>query len=305
MVRKNPNVCIVIVNYNNTKDTIECLESVKEINYPQFEVVLVDNCSTKKENLDEYMDNQRFKLLQLEDNVGFAGGNNAGIKFALDNFNDLDYFLLLNNDTTVEPDFLTYLVEEIESDDKIGACCSHINYHDRPEETWYSGGGIKWLIGTPFHRTKKRKNLKSTDEDFLTGCVFLFPSQIINDVGYLTEDYFLYFEDVAYSLEIKKAGYKLRYVPKSLVYHKVQATTGYRSPLSNYYGTRNNLLFMSRYAKKPIYAFFLFYFCTKNIIKYFLYLLKGKEFKGIRVAILDAFNDFFKRDSGKRVQRVR
>lgn len=304
-MKVTPKVCIIIVNYNNAKDTVECLESLKRIKYTSFEVVVVDNCSTEIDNLNEYMVQERFKLLQLEENVGFAGGNNEGIKFALKEFNDMDYFLLLNNDTTVEGDFLSYLVEECESDHTIGACCSHINYYDRPLETWYSGGGIKWLIGTPFHRTQNRKSLKATNENFLTGCVFLFPKRIIDEVGYLAEDYFLYFEDVAYSLEIKKAGYKLRYVPRSLVYHKVQATTGYRSPLSNYYGTRNNLLFMSRYAKKHVYAFFLIYFFVKNITKYALYLTKGKEFKGIRIAIIAAFNDFYKKDIGKRVERVR
>lgn len=299
-----PTVSIIIVNYNNAKDTIGCLESLKKMTYPNYEVVVVDNCSTEVKELTNYMANQRFKLLQLNENIGFAGGNNAGIRFSQEKFKELDYVLLLNNDTIVESDFLQPLVNECEKDSEVGACCSHINYYDRPDDTWYSGGGIRWIIGTPFHRTEKRKMIQARDEDFLTGCVLLVPIHIIQSAGYLPEDYFLYFEDVAYSLELKKAGYRLRYVPGSLVYHKVQATTGYRSPLSNYYGTRNNLLFMSRYAKRHVYFCFLLYFLMKNIVKYTVYYIKGREFIGIRKAIIQAFQDFFRREVGRRVQRT-
>ncbi|WP_270180236.1 glycosyltransferase family 2 protein [Alkalihalobacillus sp. CinArs1] len=303
-MKRTPSVCIIIVNYNNASDTIECLESLEKVNYPNYEVIVVDNCSSEREELDTYLSKSRYRLLQLEENLGFAGGNNAGIKLAIEAFPELDYLLLLNNDTIVDPDFLGPLVEECASSPDIGGCCSHINYYDRPEETWYSGGGIRWLIGTPFHKEDVRQERDATDEGFLTGCVFLFPVHLIEEVGYLPEDYFLYFEDVAYSLEIKKANYRLRYVPQSLVYHKVQATTGYRSPLSNYYGTRNNLLFMSRYSKKTIYPIFFVYFIVKNAVKYVLYFLKGKEFYSIREAIVCAFIDYFRRAMGKRVQKA-
>ncbi|MCA1032228.1 glycosyltransferase family 2 protein [Bacillus timonensis] len=297
-MNKEGKVCILIVNYNGTKDTIECLESLQHINYRNYEVIVVDNASKDPQVLKEYIDKTRYFYLQLEENLGFAGGNNYGIRYALNLIHGIDYFLLLNNDTEVNPDFLTPLVKEIELDSSVGACCSHINYYSQPTETWYGGGDINWIIGYPFHKKHAHMLKKASDENFLTGCVFLFPKHILETVGYLNEDYFLYFEDVAYSIEIKKAGYKLRYVPDSLVYHKVAATTGYQSPLSNYYGTRNNLLFMSKYAQKHTYFMFLFYFILKNCIKYIVYIMKRK--RGVRLAITSAFKDFFLQLKGKR-----
>lgn len=296
----NGKVCILIVNFNGTADTIECLESIQKIDYPNYEVLVVDNASKDPHELIDYIHQTRFHFLELNENVGFAGANNIGFRHALELIEGIDYFLLLNNDTEVEPAFLAPLVEECERDPKVGACCSHINYYSHPNDTWYGGGDIKWLIGHPFHKVQKHKYKEANDENFLTGCVFLFPVHILETVGNLNEEYFIYFEDAAYCVEIKKAGFKLRYVPNSLVYHKVAATSGYRSPFSNYYGTRNNLLFMSQYAKKHTFYVFFLYFLFKNIVKYFLYMLKGKEQKGVCLAITNAFKDFFQHSKGKR-----
>ena len=300
MVRMKPKVCTIIVNFNGTQDTIACLKSLNNITYANHEVVVVDNASKENASLKEFIKESRFHFLELGGNHGFAAGNNKGIHYALSHIANIDYFLLLNNDTEVDPYFLEPLVAECENDKEVGACCSHINYHSKRDKTWYGGGDIKWLTGRVLHKTLERNGKIASDENFLTGCVFLFPVDILDKVGYLNEDYFLYYEDAAYSLEIRKAGYKLRYVPDSLVFHKISATTGYRSLLSNYYGTRNNLLFMSIYANKLNFLLFLMFFIGKNFVKYCWYILRGKQFKKVAFAIQKAFSDFAASASGKR-----
>lgn len=287
-----PKVCIIIVNYNTTEDTIACLESLKAVDYSNVDVVLVDNCSRDISALEQYAADNGVHFLPLKENLGFAGGNNVAIKYAREQLLDVDYLLLLNNDTVVDVGFLQPLVAEFARRPSVGACCAHINYYAPPQDTWYGGGGIKWPIGKPYHETASRDDLTPRTVDFLTGCVFMFPARLVEEVGYLDEDYFLYFEDVAFSVDIQRAGYELRYVPESLVYHKVSVSTGYRSPLANYYGTRNNLLFMSRYAKKRHYVTFRCFFLLKNVVKYAVHLAKGKSSRGIRRAIVQAFKDF-------------
>ena len=295
-----PKVCTIIVNYNGTEDTIACLESLSKATYSNHTAVIVDNASKETSSLKNYVEDAGFHFFGLKENGGFAAGNNNGIRYALECIADIDYFLLLNNDTEVDPHFIEPLVEECEKDPQVGACGSHINYYANRDETWFGGGDIKWLTGRVLHKTRERGKGEPSDENFLTGCVLLFPVSMLDKAGFLDEDYFLYYEDAAYSLEIRKAGYRLRYVPQSLVYHKVSATTGYRSPLSNYYGTRNNLLFMSLYAKKPVFLMFLLYFFVKNTVKYIWYIGKGKQFKRVSLAIKKAFYDFATAVSGKR-----
>ena len=295
-----PKVCTIIVNYNGARDTIACLDSLSKITYTNHIAIVVDNASRETAQLKDYVEDKGFYFLELKDNRGFAAGNNAGIRYAIEQFEKIDYFLLLNNDTEVDPYFLEPLVEECERDEKVGACGSHINYYTKRNETWFGGGDIKWLTGRVLHKTPAREEGKLSDENFLTGCVLLLPVSILDKVGFLNEEYFLYYEDAAYSIEIRKAGYRLRYVPTSLVYHKISATTGYQSPLSNYYGTRNNLLFMSLYAKKPVFFIFFLYFVMKNIVKYLWYIGKGKQFKRVSLAIKRAFYDFATTAKGKR-----
>lgn len=294
-----PKVCIIIVNYNGTSDTVHCIESLKKQHYPNVEIVVVDNCSNEVSKLESYLEESNVRFLKLASNRGFAAGNNAGVRFANAHYNDIDYFLMLNNDTVVDSDFITPLVNEIDFDEKIGACCSHINYFENPCHTWYGGGHINWKTGSSVHETKAKEIGEPKDVDFLTGCAMLFPAKLINEIGYLNEDYFLFYEDAEYSVKIKRAGYRLRYVPTSLVLHKVSSTAGLKSPLSNYYGTRNKMYFMSLYSSKLDFTIFLIYFTAKVFIKQLMYLLKGQNFKSIRKAVQNGYRDYFQKKTGK------
>ncbi|WP_051254703.1 glycosyltransferase family 2 protein [Halobacillus kuroshimensis] len=293
-----PSVCVVIVNFNGTKDTLDCLDSLTDQTYPNIQVIVVDNASDNQEELETALLPYSCHLVQLEENRGFAAGNNAGVKYAMEQLHP-DYILMLNNDTVVSPDFLSPLVYELQQDTGVGACCSHINYHNPSKQTWYGGGYINWKTGTAVHALQDYQSSSSRDVEFLTGCALLFPTRMIQEIGYLNEDYFLFYEDTEFCVRMKKAGYRLRYVPESLIYHKVSATAGFRSPLANYYGTRNKIQFMYLHSNRLNYTFFLCYFSMKTVVKLLVYRCKGKRSKDLRKAVRNGYWDSLRHKTGK------
>lgn len=213
--RVNPKIFIIILNYNG-KDVIKnCLASVFKIDYPDFEVVVVDNNSSDG-SLESAKNNfSKANFIKNEANLGFSAGNNIGIRFALERM--ADYVLLLNNDTEVEKDFLAKLVEMAETDEKIGTVSPVIfNGHNR--QVWFSGGGINWLR----MKTKHSQQIATEDyfeTDFISGCAMLVKAEVFRVVGLLDEDYFLYWEDVDFSVRARKAGFKNIVVTGSWIYH--------------------------------------------------------------------------------------
>src|SRR3989344_1922471 len=138
---------IVIVNYNSADDTLECLDSLSKIDYPDYEIILADNASSDASFvLNKIHKNfPAVKILALPRNLGFAGSNNAGIKAAFDG--GAHCVLLLNNDTTVAPDFLSQMVKAAESGKKIGIVGAQKYYFAEKNRIWYNGGGFSWING--------------------------------------------------------------------------------------------------------------------------------------------------------------
>src|SRR4030042_3841159 len=194
----NPKVYIIILNWNGCNDTIECIESLKSVTYPNFSVVVVDNASSDN-SIDviprKYRD---IAFIEVKKNMGFAGGNNIGIKYALEH--GADYILLLNNDTTVEPNFLTELVRTAETDNKVGILGPKIYFYSEPVRIWFGGGKLNWLRkkGTHLDYLKiDNKNLapeKPKLKKFITGCCLLIKKDVVKRLGLMSEDYFLYYE---------------------------------------------------------------------------------------------------------------
>ena len=256
-------ISIIIVNYNTPDETKDCLRSLKDLESWGFDyqIIVVDNGSKEsiKFNKTFLKNNPKVELITSASNLGFTGGNNLGIKHALDTY-DSDYFLLLNSDTVVEKDFLKELYLLARSDSKIGLITSKIYFHkgyefhhdsyqkqDLGKVIWYAGGQIDWLNLNSFHRgvdEVDRGQFEQAEEtEFCTGCSMLISREVIERVGLLDDRFFLYSEDVDYSLRVKKAGLKLFYCPQSVVYHKTSSSTGGSgSNLQVYYQTRNRLL---------------------------------------------------------------
>lgn len=223
----DPSVAIILVNWNGLDFTRICLDSLLKLDFPDFKIILVDNDSQKPEGLflkNEFPD---ILLIENEENLGFSGGNNVGIRKALEM--GFSHLLLLNNDTLVEPDFLGKMVLEMQQKASLGVVQPMICFLDDREKIWSAGG--KWIGGLGRAKTLgDRKNLKkyrvtSSNLDWATGCCMLISREAILAAGLLNEQYFAYFEDVEWSLRIRKEGFEIGLVPDAKIYHEAGASS--------------------------------------------------------------------------------
>ena len=271
-----PLVSIVTVNYNHSETTMELIESLSNISYPNIEIIVVDNASPSdnpKRILEKY---PRIILVESVLNYGFAGGNNLGIMKARG-----EYVLLLNNDTVVEPDFLESLVKKFQDHPDIGAISPKLRYFYDKDTFQYVGFTEinKWTI-----RNKTigdgEKDIGQYDADCETaythGAAMMVPMKVIKQVGMMSYEFFLYYEEADWCLRIRKAGYKIYYVHNSVVFHKGSVSTGNNSKLKTHYLTRNRLVFMRRNIHGITFAIALLYQLFIAIGKNgIVYLLKG------------------------------
>lgn len=228
MEETSPNVAILIVNWNRRADLLECLASLSRLTYPHYRIVVVDNGSV--DGSAEAVEKQfpDVTIIRSETNLRFAGGNNLGLRSILQQGDD--FSLLLNNDTTVEPDFLNPLVKTAQSDERIGLIGPKILYYGRRDVIWFAGGVIKPAWGYVRHFGLRRIDDGRFDHrrevSFLTGCCLLIRRKVLESIGLFDEDFFLYSEDADYCLRAMKAGFKLLYEPRSRVYHKLSQSSG-------------------------------------------------------------------------------
>lgn len=274
-------ISIIILNWNNAPDTIDCLDSLFKINYKEKTVIVVDNASTdgSLEKIRSWCNSNdiahQVHFLALTENRGFAGGNNAGIKLAIEL--KAEYVLLLNNDTLVPPDFLDQLMKTMQSDPKIGVLGCRIYYFPQQQKIWFNGGRIDYLRGFGTHFKDSFEGLRACD--FITGCLMLIPVKVLQKSGLFDERYFLIAEDSHLSQKIKKAGYKIMVDSRAHIYHKISSTMGgFYSPLTQYYFHRNRMLFMmyvlTPWQKVP---FLLFQFLIVIPLWSLIEIIKGKS----------------------------
>lgn len=240
----------ILVNWNNWKDTIECVESCHKLNYYNTRILIIDNGSTdgSEEVLREQFPN--IELIQTGRNLGFAGGNNVGIRYALGH--GADYVWLLNNDTVVDPDALSSLVRVAAEDERVGMVGSKILFYENLRHLWYAGSVLD--PERPYdsgHRGIMEEDRGQYDETaetgYVTGCSLLARREMIEEIGLLDEGFFLYFEDADWNARARKAGWKLMYEPRSVVLHKASASMGgMESPRMRYFLARNILYFIQK-----------------------------------------------------------
>jgi GT2 family glycosyltransferase len=272
-----PLVSIITVNFNGSTDTIELIESLTHITYPNIEIIVIDNHSG---TADPKKIKERFPSVVLYEsnvNMGFAGGNNLGIMRARG-----EYILLLNNDAIADKGFLEPLVDKMESDPRIGAVSSKIRYY-------YDRSVIQFAGYSPInHRTMRsfaigyrEKDLGQYDLDSETayahGAVMMVPAKVIKEVGLMSYIFFLYYEEADWSYRIRKAGYSIWYVPSSLVYHKESISVGKLSESKIYYQNRNRIVFMRRHVHGGDFYLGIMYQVMIAIPRNaFRYLAKGR-----------------------------
>jgi GT2 family glycosyltransferase len=255
-------ISIIIVHYNTEDETRECLESLTKITTEGFRhnIIVVDNASKKPLVLPKHLHSQKVEVLRSEANLGFTGGNNLGVRFAIEKYNS-DYILMLNSDTLVDPHFLTKLYTFALSYQKAGLFCSKIyfakgcEFHKesyQPDELgkvlWYAGGSIDWRNLYCFHRGVDEVDRGQFDHqlesDFATGCCVLISREVLETVGMLDKNFFLYLEDVDLSVRAKKRGYVIGFCSDSVIWHKNAGSSGGSGSLvQQYYQNRNRILF--------------------------------------------------------------
>lgn len=253
-------ISLIIVHYNTDRDTIECLDSLSAVTSNQFDldIVIVDNGSKEPLVLPAKHQRKHISVIRSESNLGFTGGNNLGIRSAIDAFNS-DYVLLINSDTYVDPTFLEHLYQQAINNPTVGLLNPKIyfakgyEFHtdsytpsEKGKVLWFAGGTTDWNDVASFHRGVDEVDRGhfdfQTQTDFATGCCLLIKREVIETVGLLNEQLFLYWEDVDYSLRVRAAGYELLVVPESVIWHKnAGSSDGSGSEIHTYYQTRNRL----------------------------------------------------------------
>ena len=293
-MKQTPEISIITVNYNGFNDTCDLLDSVQEhLHTRTYEIIVVDNGSRKNEAA---MLRQRYPhaiVLRSEQNLGFAGGNNLGIAQAQGK-----YIFLLNNDTYIKDDSLSALCDTLENNPDIGAVSPKIRFAFPPYAIQYGGF-------TPMTRYTLRNHATGYDEPdkgqydipgptaFLHGAALMFKKEILEEIGNMSEIFFLYYEEMDWCSRLTRQGYRLWYQPACTVYHKESRSTGNDSPLKTYYLNRNRLLYSWRNCPGAEKWIALFYQLTiaipKNIM---LNLLKGRtrQAKAICKGCMDFFS---------------
>ena len=246
-----PKVGIVISNYNGWQDTLVCLDSLQKQTFTDFEVILIDDASPNDSvaQLQNKLPPNTVFLPQ-ERNVGFAAANNIGMRRALDD--GCDFALLLNNDTSVRPDFLEKLLAETPAG---AVSCPKMLFMDPPDEIWFAGGELDPKTGKVKHLGGHKKDgpefAEKKQVSFITFCCVLLPRAVIEKVGYLDETLFMYCEDVDYCIRLAQAGVPMWFLPDAVIHHKAGGSAG--GMLSVYYITRNTL-YLTCKGKSAAYA---------------------------------------------------
>jgi GT2 family glycosyltransferase len=248
-----PSIAIIVLTWNGRDLTLDCLRSLEAVATPGVRCIVVDNASTDgtvaavRERYGE-----RITVLENPSNLGFAAGNNSGIRRAL--AEGADFVLLLNNDTIVAPDFVEALLGPMPASPDIGITAPKIYYAEPRDQIWFAGGEISLWRGTARHigiREKDRGQYDGArDIDYATGCAMLVRREVFERVGELDPGYRAYFEDADFCMRTRAAGWRIRYLPASKVWHRISASTGgqlsRRKAMRKLAGARR---FFSRYAR--------------------------------------------------------
>ncbi|CAG9932794.1 glycosyltransferase family 2 protein [Candidatus Nitrotoga arctica] len=238
-------VSVIVLNWNGKEDTLECIGSIKQLHYPNFEIILVDNGSTDDsvETISrQYPD---VTILKTGANLGYAGGNNVGIRWAIES--GADYVLILNNDTIVSADLLDSFISATKTLPANSILGAKIFFYDRPHTLWFAGGhwnesansfehiGFDQIDGPDFNNV--------TQTDYITGCAIFASIETFKSVGLLDEIFFLTYEETDWCYRARSKGHKCIFVPNAKLWHKVSSSFGGAdSPLVEYFMQRNKLL---------------------------------------------------------------
>jgi GT2 family glycosyltransferase len=254
-----PGIAVIVLNWNGVRDTLDCLASLRSLDYGNFGVIVVDNGSTDGSAGTLRAAHPWVEVVETGANLGFSGGNNVGIVHAL--ARGADYLLLLNNDTVVDPGVLRALVAAAALHPAAAAFSPKIYFHGDPRRIWYAG--TRWDPETAMFRHVGRGQVdggafaKMGPTAYASGCALFAPASSFREIGLLDERFFLMYEETDWCYRAHKAGRPSIFVPGALVWHKVSASVGgYDSPLARYFLSRNGLLWARRHLSRRDYRRF-------------------------------------------------
>lgn len=279
-----PRVALVVLNWNNAADTLQCLASLERLTYPNYEIIVVDNGSTDDSVSQIRAAYLGVQLLETGANLGYAGGNNVGIRYALES--GAEFVCILNNDILVEPGFLEPLLATFGDDLLIGVVTPLIAATDDPENIWALGSSIN--PHTAFvTRLYTDESVLSWRErapfavDVASGAAMLVRRAVFEAVGLIDEDFFLYYEETDWCLQVQRASYRIMAVPNSVILHRVSATLGETSPIIDYYMLRNHLRFIARHWLGAARWRLLVQIVFRNLVTIVAYTIKPRG--GVRI----------------------
>lgn len=247
-------VSIIIINWNNYKDTSECLASLEEITYPNYIITVVDNGSEDGSYQRLKNENPQHRFIRNKENLGFAVANNIGIRDAMEN--GTDYVLMLNNDTVVKKDFLEPMVDFLENHPQAGVAGGKIYYFDEKDKIWTIGGDVRLFRGGSVYYGLGEKDRGQFDEirqlTHISGCMCLIKKEVLETVGLLSEQYFFRGEEWDFCYRVSKKGYNLFYIPGSIIWHKISRTVNRYSPTDIYCAYRAKIIFVNNFMPRYI-----------------------------------------------------
>ena len=295
------NIFILILYYNGSRDLSECLPTLKWLKSKKYSLhtVVIDNASNaqEKKKLQNLLRAHPYiKLIENNQNFGFAGGNNVGIKYAMKR--KADFVILLNNDTKIESNF-------VERGLKIN--CGILSpvvkfkeFKDKPKFIYDMGGVVNWWTGRTAHinayRDEYLKKVKDLPKevDYVAGCCMMIRKDVIEKIGLLEEEYFIYFEDVDYCITAKKAGFNVKVDPGATIYHKLGGSMDRWSGRAIYHNLLSNFIFINRHLglRKITGWAYLFILAMKISRDYLFARIKGNEFWKIKKMWRGARHEF-------------
>lgn len=260
---QNPLVSIITVNYRQAAMTCELLDSIQSNTYKNVEIIVVDNGSQQDFTVEFQKHTPSVKTLISAENLGFAGGNNLGIKEATG-----DFLFFVNNDTVFTEGLIENLLARFNEKETIGAVSPKIRYHATPNIIQYAGfteinklTGRNETIGKDETDNGQHNTARATP--YAHGAAMMVKKEALSKAGVMPEQFFLYYEELDWCCRIRQAGFEIWYEPNAVIYHKESASVGKLSPLKVYYQNRNRLLFMKRNTHSlPHLSLFLTYFYT-------------------------------------------
>lgn len=257
-----PAVYLIILNYNSGEWLSRCLTSVFKSDYPNYEVVVVDNASTDGSFEAAKNGFSRAHFIKSHTNLGFSAGNNLGIRLALEKM--ADYVFLLNPDALVDPETVSILVAAAE-ENKTAGIFSPLVFQGATQNIWFAGGIIHWLRMRATHLFKRKTFHQPYPTEYISGCAMLIRDKVFQRIGLLSEDFFLYYEDADFSLRATRAGFTLLVVPSASVHHFEKSQLN--APLKTYWLIFSGLIFFQKHTPlffRPWMHFFIVLRRIKN-----------------------------------------